>query len=165
MKPTNMLASAVPSMRRRSVLIAAGLLGVLPNAWSADAQLPLATSLPEHLARALQQKSPLVVMVSLPGCPFCRIARESYLAPMLREENLPIVQVDMLSKQVLRGFDQGDTTHEQQINRWGIRIAPTVLFFGRHGAELAERLVGGYQPDFYGAYLEQRLHAARKSLG
>ena len=113
---------------------------------------------------ALRKSQPLVVMASLPGCPFCRVARESYLAPLVREQNLPIVQVDMLSKQALRDFNGGETTHEQQLHRWGIRIAPTVMFFGRNGAEVAERLEGGSLPDFYGAYLEQRLLAARKAL-
>jgi hypothetical protein len=36
-----------------------------------------------------------------------------------------------------------------------------VLFFGAKGKEVAERLEGGYIPDFYGAYLEQRLQVAR----
>ena len=164
MKPANLVPSDSPALRRRRLLAAAGLLGVVRSAWSADAQLPLAISLPEHLAMALRKSRPLVVMASLPGCPFCRVARESYLAPLVREQNLPIVQVDMLSKQALRDFNGGETTHEQQLHRWGIRIAPTVMFFGRNGAEVAERLEGGSLQDFYGAYLEQRLLAARKAL-
>ena len=45
-----------------------------------------------------------------------------------------------------------------------IKVAPTVLFFGRAGVEIAERLVGGYIPDFYGAYLDERLRLARAVL-
>ena len=45
-----------------------------------------------------------------------------------------------------------------------MRIAPTVLFFGRDAVELVPRLTGGYLPDFYGAYLDQRLETARKAL-
>ena len=149
---------------RRRLLVGCGLLGLGRLAWSASADLPAAVSLPEHLAAALRQGSPLVVMVSLPGCPFCRVARENYLAPMLREQKLPIVQVDMHSKQVLRAFSGADATHERQIQDWRIRIAPTVLFFGPQGAEVAERLVGAMLPDFYGAYLEQRMATARKAL-
>lgn len=43
-------------------------------------------------------------------------------------------------------------------------LAPTVLLLGPSGRELAERLVGAGVPDFYGAYLEQRLATARCSL-
>ena len=150
-----------PNRRR---LLAAGLAVLGGSARALGMELPLASSLPEHLAGALGQRSPLLVMVSLPGCPFCKVARESYLAPMVRDDGLQIVQVDMLSKQPLRDFKGKGTTHEQQIQVWGVRLAPTVLFFGRDGAEVAERLVGGYLPDFYGAYLEQRLLVARKAV-
>jgi hypothetical protein len=30
--------------------------------------------------------------------------------------------------------------------------------------EVVERLVGGYIPDFYGAYLDERLQAARAAI-
>jgi hypothetical protein len=45
-----------------------------------------------------------------------------------------------------------------------VDVAPTVLFFGRTGREVAPRLVGASR-DFYGAYLEQRLETARRNLG
>jgi len=45
-----------------------------------------------------------------------------------------------------------------------VSIAPTVLFFGRNGQEIADRMEGGYLPDFYAAYLDERLAQARKLL-
>ena len=150
---------------RRSLVLGAGALG-LAGVVRADGVglLPMATSLPQHLASALRQGNPLVVMVSLPGCPFCKVARENYLAPLLREQRLPIVQVDMLAQQPLVGFLGAGTTHDAQVHAWGVKVAPTVLFFGRGGAECAGRLVGGMLPDFYGAYLDQRIATARKTL-
>ena len=109
---------------------------------------------------ALRQGQPLVVMVSLEGCPFCRIARQSHLAPMQREGQV-IVQVDMRSAQAVRDFDGRMTTHDALVQRWRIPIAPTLLFFGPGGREVAERMEGAYQPDFYGPYLEERLETAR----
>ena len=44
-----------------------------------------------------------------------------------------------------------------------VRLAPTVLFIGPQG-ELAERLVGYGSPDFFGAYLEQRISQSRAAL-
>ena len=43
------------------------------------ATLPAAQSLPEELARAIQNKQPLVVMVSLDGCAFCRQAKRPWV--------------------------------------------------------------------------------------
>jgi hypothetical protein len=48
--------------------------------------------------------------------------------------------------------------------RWKIAITPTLLFFGPGGREVAERMEGAYQPDFYGPYLEDRLAQARQRL-
>jgi hypothetical protein len=125
----------------------------------------MATALQQHLQQALGKGQPLVVMVSLHGCPFCRVAREHYLLPLSREQALPVVQVDMRSAQSMRDFAGVVRTHDAQVRAWGVRMAPTVLFFGRGGVEVAERLVGAGLPDFYGAYLEERLTTARNALG
>jgi len=103
-------------------------------------------------------------MVSLEGCPFCVVARNSYLAPLRAEGRLDIVQVDMRTGRPLKDFQGQALTHEEMTRRWAIKLAPTVLFFGKGGQEVAERLVGGMLPDFYGAYLDQRLEAARKAV-
>jgi thioredoxin-related protein len=148
---------------RRDLLLAAAALPLaLPAARAAE--LPLAHNLKDELAAALARRQPLVVMVSLEGCPFCKVARNNYLAPMHEQEGLHVAQVDMRSRTRVLDFAGKAVTHDDLARQWKIRIAPTVLFFGRGGAEVAERLVGGYIPDFYGAYLEQRLEQARASL-
>lgn len=121
-------------------------------------------SLQDELAAALARRQPLVVMVSLDACPFCQVARQNYLRPLVEQEGLPVVQVDMRSRQPLRDFLGASFTQDEMVRHWRIRIAPTVLFFGRGGVEVAERLVGGYIPDFYGAYLDQRLTRARAAV-
>lgn len=126
--------------------------------------LPLARSLRDELNLALQKDQPLVVMVSLDGCPFCKVARRNYLNPLREQTGLPVVQVDMRSQAPLVDFQGQATTHDAMTRAWKIKIAPTVLFLGRGGAEVAERLEGGYIPDFYGAYLNQRLEQARAAL-
>jgi hypothetical protein len=63
----------------------------------------------------------------------------------------------------VRDFDGATRTHDALIKAWNVSVAPTVLFFGRHGREVAERLTGG-DSDFYGAYLEARLQHARTAV-
>lgn len=155
---------------RRKLLASLGLLAASPlTAIQALAVtsvvLPSPTSLADELAQTLAGGNPLVVMVSLDGCPFCRVARDSYLGPLRVEERQPVVQIDMRSAKLVRDFHKVQVTHDQLVRTWGVRVAPTVLFFGRGGAEVAERLVGGYIADFYGAYLDERLRTARRALG
>ena len=127
------------------------------------AVLPPARSLPEELAAALRQRQPLLVMASLEGCVYCKIARQSHLAPMQRGGQ-PIVQVDLRSSAAVRDFSGQMTTHDELTRRWKISITPTLLFFGPGGREVAERMERAYQPDFYGPYLEDRLEQSRKRL-
>jgi hypothetical protein len=47
---------------------------------------------------------------------------------------------------------------------WKIAVAPTLLFLGVGGKEVAERMEGAYLPDFYGPYLDERLVTGRKTL-
>ena len=158
------------SSRRRSLLLTCVCTGGV--CWSpVGAQtvssehnaLPAPVSLRDELARALARKSPLVVMASLEGCPHCRVARLSHLVPMWRE-GLPIVQVDFRSDRKLMDFQGQARTHDDLIRQWRVTIAPTLLFFGAGGREVAERMEGSYLPDFYRSYLEQRLEHARALL-
>ena len=149
--------------RRQWVLagVATSLIGV---SHAAGVALPVPTSLADALSDALKSGSPLLVMVSLEGCPFCKVARENYLAPLMRQSGLAIVQIDMRNRQMVQDFKGASQSQDQLIRSWSIKVAPTVLFFGRGGVEVAERLVGGYIPDFYGAYLDDRLRTARAAV-
>jgi hypothetical protein len=91
------------------------------------------------------------------------VVRENYLLPLQRE-GLPVVQINMRDKSALVGFDDTPQTQDALIRQWGIKIAPTVLFFGGRGQEVASRLNGAYLPDFYNAYLEEQLTIARRAV-
>lgn len=151
---------------RRQLLLASGsaaAVAALP-AWAAGAVLPAPDSLPDELAQALRAGQPLVVMVSLEGCPFCALARNNYLAPLRQQEGVPVFQIDWRSTAAVRDFDRRTVTHAQLVRAWMVKVAPTVLFFGPGGKEVAERLEGSYIEDFYGAYLTQRLQQARAAI-
>ncbi len=151
--------------RRRDWLLLSGasLSGGLLYAQPAAATLPAAQSLPDELARAIKNKQPLIVMVSLEGCVFCRQARQSHLSPMQKNGTV-IVQVDMRQNQPVLDFAGKLTTHDQLTRLWKVSITPTLLFFGPGGQEVAERMEGAYLPDFYGPYLEERIAKGRKFL-
>lgn len=149
------------SLRRRA-LLAWPLLGIAGVARAAT--LPAPRSLAEELDRALRRRRPLLVMASLDGCPFCMTVRDHHLAPLQAQTGQPIVQLDLGSTRPVAGFDGRVGTHAQLLREWKVGVAPSVLFFGHGGREVAERLVGASIPDFYGAYLDQRLATALKSI-
>ena len=148
---------------RRRALLALAAAGSVSGARAATRSLPPSQSLQGELVRALAARQPLVVMVSLHGCPWCKLVREHYLAPMHADEGLPVVQVDWGSAQATQTVDGTPITHGELARAWKIKLAPTVLFLGAGGREVAERLEGG-APDFYSAYLDQRLAQARQAV-
>ena len=152
-------------MKRRHVLfMAAEAASTIPS-WAAERpELPRSKSLKDEARMAADGGHPLIVMVSLAGCPPCDWVRASYLVPLLRESRQPIVQVDFQSQQALVDFQGRKRTEDDLVREWGIHAAPTLLFFGRDGRELAPRLAGASIPDFYGAYLDERVKLAQDSL-
>jgi hypothetical protein len=125
--------------------------------------LPRPASLADEIHHALALRKALVLMVSLDGCPYCKLVRESYLVP-LRAEGQPVVQVELTRTWPLVDAAGRASTHVQLVHAFGARVAPSVLFLGRAGTEVAERLVGIASADFYGAYLSGRVEIANRAV-
>lgn len=151
---------------RRRLCLQLLLAGAAP-AWAApDASerlLPTSQSLQHDLALALARKQPLVVMASLHGCPFCKIVREHYLLP-LQQSGVLVTQIHFLSPEPLRDWNGAATTHGGMVRQLEIEVAPTVLFYGAGRREVADRLIGSSIPDFYGAYLDERMKTAQAAV-
>lgn len=152
-----------PITRRRFSL---GLAAALPGAvaWARDSALPVPASLQVAGRDAAQKGEPLVLLVSLPGCPYCELVRRNYLLPM-RAEGLQAWQINVTdNQQLVRDFAGVASTGAALARQWQAAFTPTVLFFDARGNEIAQRLVGVAVPDFYGAYLDAELATARGKL-
>lgn len=144
-------------------------MNATPNATRTTVPTPAALPTPTSLRAAAQAAAalgePLVVMTTLAGCPYCDLVRNHHLLPMRREGKVQAVQIDTRDRTSnLQGFHGENTTPAEQARAWKARFAPTVLFLGPQGQELAERLVGVAVADFYGEYLDARLQEARQRL-
>ena len=159
------------AMGRRGFTAAlAGSLALPALAWQARtrvkvATLPVPASLPEAARMAEKQGGPLVLLVSLPGCPYCELVRRNYLLPARNESSLEAWQLNINDNSTpLLDFDGKPTTAAVWTKAWKATFTPTVLFLGPQGQKLAEPLVGVAVPDFYGAYLDERLALARTAF-
>lgn len=160
--PAQRVAGSLPSRRwtRRDLLLASCALGALPAA--AAPALARAASLAIAAKAAHRNGHALVLLASTPGCPWCKLVRESYLAP-LQSAGQPVIEIDMGGSGEIADFDGSPTTEGRLARRLKIGLAPTVLFLGVHGEELAPRLRGVASTDFYGAYLQQRVDDANRA--
>jgi thioredoxin-related protein len=144
--------------------LAAGSSALTLRALARDTALPVPASLQAVARTAARHREPLVLLVSLPGCPYCELVRRSYLLPM-RDEGLHAWQIDLTDQRTpVRDFAGAPATGAQLARQWSIKLTPTVLFFDAKGQELAQRLLGIAMPEFYGYYLQEALAAARKKL-
>lgn len=157
------------SPRRKTLGAGAAFVASLVLPWRAAAsaartqRLPRPQSLTAEIERALRARRALVLMVSLDGCPYCKLVRDAYLVPLLAGGQ-PVVQIELAQTLALVDAAGRASTHAQVVCDLGIRVAPTVLFLGRDGAEVAARLVGVASADFYGGYLSERTEIANRSL-
>lgn len=152
------------------VLLAAPLLtggsALAQTRRAAPATLPALTNLVADGAQAQKQHLPILVLVSIEHCPYCEQIRRSHLMPMSRQANPGVLirEVDLRSQQMVNEGAGKTTTQTQWAQRYGARVAPTVLLIGPSGELLAEPLVGASIPDFYGAYLTERIETAKRKL-
>jgi thiol-disulfide isomerase/thioredoxin len=145
-----------------SALLAAAVAFAPSHSHAAETTLTKATDLQVDAAAARKAGVPILVLYSLPGCPYCEAIRRSHLAPLAAEVPAKAIirQIDLQSVAVLRGFDGKPTTHAEFVRARGIKFAPVVSFFGSDGQPIGESLVGTMLPDFYGAYLADALSTA-----
>ncbi len=153
-----------PTRRRALGALAGAMLAGAAQAQAPETPLPTPPSLQRAAQEAQRRGEPLVLLVSIRGCPFCEHIRRNYLAPM-RAQGLAAVQIKLDdSKTQLQDWQGKPSTGAEVAQGLEVKVTPTVLFVDAQGRELAERLVGITSTDFYGAFLDVRLTAARAKL-
>lgn len=146
----------------------AALMFATLSAGAAPVSLEPARELAADGRAAAAGNQPVIVLVSLAGCPHCEVVRRSHLLPLLAEDagpNIPpIRQIELNGSQRVVDFAGTAMSHAEFSRRLGARLAPVVFFFGPQGEMLTDPLVGAMIPDFYGAYFDAALERARTKL-
>jgi len=110
---------------------------------------------------------PILLFFDRDECPYCEQALREYLVPFSREEwkgKAVFRQVGIDRRDPVVDFAGVRTTHQALAERYGVFLSPTVLIVDAKGNRLAEPIVGLLTVDFYGAYIDNALKAARGRL-
>lgn len=152
-------------MRRHFIFVLMYCLcaGLAPQAWAFETPLPLVQNLTQDADAAQRQGMPLILLVSLTGCPFCEEVRKLHLAP-LAGTGVIVRQIHLDRDTDLIDFEGKRTTQRRFVKTLALRVAPTVFFFDRTGRQIAEPIVGAIHEDFYQEYLDEAIAAAKKKL-
>jgi thioredoxin-related protein len=131
---------------------------------SKNSLLPWPADLRQAAQQANSRGEPLVLMVSLPGCPWCELLRRNYLTPMASEGVAAVEFMINERGQQLANFNGQRITPALWSEAMKVKTTPTLFFFNAQGQEIAARIEGVASADLLGAVLEERLAAARATL-
>ncbi len=159
------------SAPRRRALVRLAVVGMgwglglqQARAQGKETYLPTPASLRQAALEAQSKNEPLVLLVSLPGCPWCELLRRNYLAPM-RLDGLQAYQITVNDRKLAVADFKNQASHGAGIaEAFQAKLTPTVLFLSADGTELAPRVEGVASVDLVGALLDSRLLAARNAL-
>ncbi len=143
-------------------LLAICLLQATP-VMAKETSLPAAVNLRQEAIAAAKQGMPLILIVSLPDCPYCEQVRRQHLVP-LSKQGVIVRQVYINSETIVSGFDGKPVSERQFAAAYAVKAAPTVLFLDKEGNALAPPIVGALLEDFYGAYLDEAIETSRHKL-
>jgi hypothetical protein len=131
------------------------------------AELPRALDLAADAAASRRERLPILLFFDRDECPYCEQALREYLVPISREEwqgKALFRQVGIDRRDPVVDFDGTRTTHQALAGRYAVFLSPTVLVVDANGTPLGEPIVGLLTVDFYGAYVDNALKAARAKL-
>lgn len=136
---------------------------------AAGPALPAPVDLHSDARIAQERGVPIVIMFSLPDCPYCEVVRRNYLVPLAKQGERgtrPLVrEVELTATAPLRGFKNEATSGKILAQRYQVKVAPTVIVLDSTGQLAADPLAGGDVAGMYGAYLDNALEQARATIG
>ena len=111
---------------------------------------------------------PVVLLMATEDCSYCKAVKDNYLLPMSMSDEFKskvlIRQLYVDDFAYLRN-QHGEIVGGDQIGiQYKVEVIPTILFIDADGKELADRIVGVTNIDFFGSLLEERIEQARKIL-
>lgn len=161
----------IPPLGKCLQLILSTFLLLMPFTGSASEKPPStkeANDFQTISAEMRSRKLPLLLAFRAEYCGFCRQLENEYLIPMQQDqrytERILIRSFTLGATETLTDFDGKKLDAETFTNRYSASLTPTLVFLDADGKEVAERLLGYNNPDFYGSYLESAIDAAYKAV-
>jgi thioredoxin-related protein len=115
-----------------------------------------------------ESEIPIVIFVTQHGCQFCAELRRQVLYPMIRAGELTnsaiIREVSLDTGFTLQDFSANEIAGKNFASRYGAIVTPTLLFLDDDGMEIAEKMVGISNIEFYSFYLSKSIESASMQL-
>ncbi|BBB23502.1 conserved hypothetical protein [Isorropodon fossajaponicum endosymbiont JTNG4] len=135
------------------------LLVLVSNfATSQDLALPLAKNLLEDAQLVRKNETPILIMFSIPNCPYCQKVKQEVIAPMNEldeyKNKVIIRHVNAGTLKDMKDFYNNDTNHGRFAFQNGINFYPTIFLMDNYGANLG-KIIGVPSMDYYWTELDK----------
>ena len=121
---------------------------------------PTARNFAEISKIAQQEQKPIVIYISAEWCEFCDLLNEEVMEPLMLGggfENGLLYTLKLDDTIRIKDFSEETVLPDAFAYKYGVDITPTIIFLNHLGKEIAPRMVGITNIEYYLYYLN--LHA------
>jgi thioredoxin-related protein len=143
---------------------------MLASSWivAEDAVVPVTHDLAREAADARRDNVPVLLVFAQDHCDYCERLDRDVMNPNYASGafagRVHVRRVMIDSFQTTRDFDGRPLDQDALRSRFKVYVTPTVMLFDAKGNELAPRITGIENAEFYGAYLDIAIDDARTRL-
>ena len=119
-------------------------------------------------AKALDNNLPIVLLVEISGCRFCKIVKKEFINPLANSERFKdkviFGRISLDPGQMIIDGDGVNIDTDEFCARYAAAFTPTMVFLDGAGKQLTKNLIGMSGRDYYAYYLEQRIEESIEAL-
>lgn len=139
------------------------LLSIL--SFSAISETNIETVNDLRVLKKQSDKLPVLLLMTTEDCSYCKAIRDNYLIPMLESgkysSTILFRQLYIEDFSYLRDLEGKLITGDSIALKFDVEVTPTILFINSDWEELAERIVGINNVDYFDELLKNNISHAR----
>ncbi|MCS5590106.1 MAG: thioredoxin fold domain-containing protein [Candidatus Thioglobus sp.] len=129
--------------------------------------LPVAKDFLMDSQKVWKQKIPILIMFSIPDCPYCKKIKEEVVGPMAEmkeyQDKVIIRHINSHSFDDLNNFYNEEVSHNEFTIRYAVNFFPTILLVDNYGSTLG-KIIGVSSEEFYWTDLDEVIEKSTKKL-
>jgi len=132
-----------------------------------ELSLPIAKNFFIDSQKVWKQKTPILIMFSIPDCAYCEKIKEDVIGPMAKmkeyQDKVIIRNVNAQSFNDLTNFYNEEVTHNEFAFKYAVNFFPTVILVDNYGSSLG-KITGVSSEEYYWTDLDDMIKKSTKKL-
>ena len=128
----------------------------------------LSIDLKERAQSAKAHNKVMILYIGASYCTYCKKLNRDVINPMLSNkgynQKVALTHIELDGTKLIIDFSGKAIDSDELVEKYNIDVTPTLLFMDNKGNEIAKRIVGYQNKDFYWFYLDQSIDVAFSTL-